>query len=183
MCSSLRCSGSQSVSQTINALISGTRHHKVSIHYAWVASARSPSWTFSADWRSCVDSQVLFKAHLYVRALLRLCRCYIPTLEGLKWAPVSPQSAQGKKKKVIEVRHQTLGQPHSAASRTAVWWTATLADLSQPEWCFKSLNTWRKVLSTSASSTFFLHTAEDDFRHAGYADEVVTEPSKVIVKH
>lgn len=98
MCSSLRCSGSQSVSHTINALISGTQHHKVSIHYAWVASARSPSWTFSADWRSCVDSQVLFKAHLYVRALLRLRRCYIPTLEGLKWAPLSPRSAQGRKK-------------------------------------------------------------------------------------
>lgn len=140
MCSSLRCSGSQSVSHTINALISGTQHHKVSIHYAWVASARSPSWTFSADWRSCVDSQVLFKAHLYVRALLRLRRCYIPTLEGLKWAPLSPRSTQGKKKKkVIEVRHQTLGQPHSAASRSAVWWTATLADLSQSEWCFKKV--------------------------------------------
>lgn len=132
MCSSLRCSGSQSVSHTINALISGTRHHKVSIHYAWVASARSPSWTFSADWRSRVDSQVLFKAHLYVRALLRLRRCYIPTLEGLKWAPLSLHGArrEKKKKKVIEVQHQTLGQPHSAASRTAVWWTATLADLS-----------------------------------------------------
>lgn len=34
---------------------------------SWVASARSSTWTFSADWRSCVDSQVLFKAHLYVR--------------------------------------------------------------------------------------------------------------------
>lgn len=115
MCSSLRCSGSQSVSHTINALISGTQHHKVSIHYAWVASARSPSWTFSADWRSCVDSQVLFKAHLYVRALLRLRRCYIPTLEGLKWAPLSPRSAQGRKKRrwlKCDIRHLvSLTQP------------------------------------------------------------------------
>lgn len=141
MCSSLRCSGSQSVSQTINALISGTRHHWVSIHYAWVASARSPTWTFSADWRSCVDSQVLFKAHLYVR----LRRCCMPSPEGLKWAPLSPRSAEGKKKKkVIEVRHQTLGQPHSASCRTVARWTAALADLSAPEWCFKSLNMWRK---------------------------------------
>lgn len=142
MCSSLRCSGSQSVSQTINALISGTRHHWVSIHYAWVASARSDTWTFSADWRSCVDSQVLFKAHLYVR----LRRCCMPSLEGLKWAPLSPRSAEAKKKErrwlKCDIRHSvSLTQP---LCRTVARWTAALADLSAPEWCFKSLNMWRE---------------------------------------
>lgn len=174
MRSSLRCSGSQSVSQTINALISATPHHKVSIHYVWVASVRSPSWTFSPDWRSCVDSQVLFKAHLYVRALLRLLlRTHT---RGIK---VSPSlSAEHRWSATSDTWSASL----SCKSEGRV--TDPFADLSQSEWCFKSLNTWMHVLkSTLASQTFFLHTAEDDFRHAGYADEVVTEPSKVIVNH
>lgn len=71
---------------------------EVSIHYVWVASARSCRRTISADWRSCVDSQVLFKPHLYVCALLWLRRRYISTLRGLKWALLATECV-GKKKK------------------------------------------------------------------------------------
>lgn len=134
-CSSLGRCGSQSVSRTINALISGTRRHWVSIHYAWVASAGSPTWTFTADWRSCVDSRVLFKAHLYVR----LRRCYMPSPEGLKWAPLSLLGAPGGWLK-CDIRHSvSLAEP--PVGRWHGGTSASLSDASKVWTCGRQ--SWR----------------------------------------